>query len=170
MTAGLALSLSGMRRYQPSALAAAVIQVAEAELQQNAREVGGNNQGPFVEKYLAPTGLKAPQPWCAAFASWCVREAARTLKVKPPLPYTASTRSIYDAAKARGLLVPEPEAGDLILWGLLSPPRRYGHTGIVVKRSGGRLVTIEGNRTPRVQKFTHDFAALGRILGFVRLP
>lgn len=170
MTAGLALTLCGMRGFQPSALAAAVIQVAEAELKRNAREIGGNNRGPFVEKYLAPTGLKAPQPWCAAFASWCIREAARTLNVKPPLPYTASTRSLYDAAKRLGLLAPDPQAGDLVLWGLLSPPRRYGHTGIAVKRAGLRLVTIEGNRTPRVQKFTHSLAALGKILGFVRLP
>jgi hypothetical protein len=43
---------SGGSRIGRAALAAAI-----GEINQDAREIGGNNRGPFVRKYFAPAGL-----------------------------------------------------------------------------------------------------------------
>ncbi len=45
------------------------------ELKDGAGEIGGNNRGPHVKKYLndlAPEG----QPWCAGFVSYCFSKNA----------------------------------------------------------------------------------------------
>ncbi|QRQ61236.1 C40 family peptidase [Sphingobacterium multivorum] len=39
------------------------------------REIGGDNKGPEISKYLAYVGLGDGYEWCAAFASWCYGQA-----------------------------------------------------------------------------------------------
>jgi hypothetical protein len=72
-----------------SALAAAI-----GEIQAGAGEIGGNNLGPFVEKYLKPAGLMPPESWCASFASWCYLQACGGNASQMPFPYCPGARAL----------------------------------------------------------------------------
>ena len=52
-----------------------LIATARAELERRVREVGGTNRGTDVEKYQKTVGLRAGDPWCAAFVAWVVTAA-----------------------------------------------------------------------------------------------
>lgn len=146
-------------------LSKSILAVAKAEMRANAREVGGNNRGPFVAKYLEPSGLKPPQPWCAAFASWCLLQATTKHK-QPPLPYLVSAREMFNWARADGFLQQKPAPGSLVFfsrWGLFS---WKGHCGIVSSVNRNRLTVIEGNRSSRVQAFGYDILNIRNLLGF----
>ncbi len=147
----------------------AVLKVAQSELKQGAREIGGNNRGPFVDKYLAPSGVRAPQPWCAAFVSWCLLRAAQDQQVRPPLPYLIRVRSVWSEANRRGWVTEDPQPGDLVVWWRGSKTGPLGHIGIVEARAGSLLGTIEGNRTSRVAQFSYRLGRMPRLLGFVRI-
>lgn len=146
------------------------LRVAEKELEKGAREIGGNNSGAFVEKYLKPAGLRPPQPWCAAFVSWCIAVAAKKVKKPSPIPYTASARRLLYAAIRAGLITHDPQPGDLVVWSRGSPSGPFGHIGIVVKRIGDEIETIEGNREPKVAIFKYRLGKMPRLLGFIRIP
>jgi hypothetical protein len=135
-----------------------------------AREIGGNNLGPFVEKYLSPSGVAPPQAWCAAFVSWCLKEASKRLKVPCPLPYLIRARSFLYEGRKRGWLVVDPAPGDIVVWSRGAPHGPFGHVGLVASRKGHQIGTIEGNRTPEVRRFSYDLREMPRLLGFVRLP
>lgn len=145
-------------------LGLAAINIARAEMKAGAREIGGNNKGRFVAKYLSPAGLHPPQAWCAAFVSWCLQQARRKLEVGPALPYMVSARNLFLAARAAGLALTEPEPGCLIFWKRALPWQ--GHVGFVTAVEDGSIETIEGNRGPRVQTYRYQLRALTRLLGF----
>ncbi|MCW5946742.1 MAG: CHAP domain-containing protein [Fimbriimonadales bacterium] len=147
-----------------------MVLVAKQELEAGAKEIGGNNQGPFVEKYLNPSGIRPPQPWCAAFVSWCLRESARINRTMPPLPYFIRARSFYRDGLSRGLLAKDPQPGDIVVWWRGRKDGPLGHVGIVELRHGQWIQTIEGNRTTKVARFTYDLGRMPRLLGFVRIP
>jgi uncharacterized protein (TIGR02594 family) len=147
-----------------------MLSIAKAERRAGAREIGGNNQGSFVQKYLRPAGLTPPQPWCAAFVSWCLRAAARSIGVEAPLPYTASARLLWSLGRRRGLLASTPQAGDIVVWSRGKSTGPYGHAGIVSMVTEGGFCAIEGNHSSRVEEFRYSLAASSRLLGFVRLP
>jgi hypothetical protein len=44
-------------RFGGSRIGRAALAAAIGEINQDAREIGGNNRGPFVRKYFAPAGL-----------------------------------------------------------------------------------------------------------------
>lgn len=142
-----------------SAAASDLIRVASAEADKKVREVG-RNAGPDVERYLAAVGLKAGNPWCAAFVSWCYL----TSKGLPKAPKwcSGSAVSLYQAAKARKAVCVTP--ADAGFQGKVKPGMIWsraqdaasaaaarkgtwcqGHTGIVVAVDGGGFHTIEGN-------------------------
>lgn len=130
-----------------------------------AREIGGNNQGRFVAKYLQASGLRPPQPWCAAFASWCLLQATTKHK-RPALPYFISAREMFNWARSEGFIQQKPVPGSLIFFsrgGLFS---WKGHCGIVSSVTKNRLTVIEGNRSNRVQAFVYDIAHIRNLLGF----
>ena len=142
-----------------------LLSIAKAEMASGAQEIGGNNRGPFVAKYLAPSGLRPPQPWCAAFISWCLLEATTKLGL-PSLPYFVSAREMFNWAKASGYLVVEPRPGSLVFFsrgGLFS---WKGHCGIVASVTPSTVTVIEGNKSPRVQKFTYKRSRIPQLLGF----
>ena len=85
-------------------LSETALSIARSEIKKGAQEVGGNNRGPFVAKYLQPSGLRPPQPWCAAFVSWCLLSASKKLGLTP-LPYFVSAREMFNWAKASGYVV-----------------------------------------------------------------
>lgn len=124
-----------------------VLAIAGAEADAHVHEVGGNNLGPRVEQYLASVGLGGGQPWCAAFVSWCLRQAGVTVE-----PFTGDTWTIEDWARSKGELFnadlarPQaPQRGDVFLL-LSASTGRPTHTGFVeYVSSNGTFGSIEGN-------------------------
>jgi hypothetical protein len=158
-----------------SAKGRAALEVARGELSQGAGEVGGDNRGPFVKKFLAPAGLSEGQPWCAAFVSWCFFHAAGDQKPAMPFAYQAGARRLLRAFKAAGWAhgpgegyVPVP--GDLAFWWRERPDGSLGHVGFVYEVKDGIVYTVEGNRSPKVAGFHHVLARMEQLLGFGHVP
>lgn len=130
-------------------------------LRAHAREVGGQNRGPWVRLYLhgdqrprdphLPQGVNA---WCAGFVSTVVAQAAATLESDPPFDYHTNCNRLAEDAVRRKLFVSgERAARDLsrIPTGSLLLLRRRGrkdewhHTGVVTQALPKFVRTIEGN-------------------------
>jgi hypothetical protein len=153
----------------------AALAVAIGELKANAREVGGDNRGPFVRKYLAPAGLGEGNPWCASFVSWCFLQAGGGDRTAMPFAYAASARTVLAEFKQHGWsnapgsgYVPVP--GDIVVWWRVSLAGWLGHAGLVHSVRDGMLYTIEGNRSPKVQGFSYVLSRMDRLLGFGHVP
>jgi hypothetical protein len=92
-----------------------------------------------------------------------------------PFPYTVGARDILRKATDAGLQVfhdptaSRPLPGDIAVWWRVAPSGWKGHAGYVHHSDGGRLFTIEGNRTSRVQGFDYPLASVEKLLGFVRI-
>lgn len=147
----------------------AALQLAVAEAAAGRGEVGGNNMGKHVEKYL--NGIVSPPAnWCAGFVCWCLKESGAM-----PFPYTVGARSILTRAENAGLTVfknptsTRPLPGDIVVWWRVALSSWEGHTGYVHHVEGGRIYTIEGNKTSKVEGFDYPVASMDRLLGFARL-
>lgn len=108
--------------------------VTIARSQLGIKEATGNNDGPEIEAYLAATGSKKREPWCAAFLSWVFSKAGYTR------PCTAWSPALFPAS--RQVKVPLPG----ILFGIYFPSlKRIAHCGIIEKVNGNFIIGIEGN-------------------------
>lgn len=153
------------------AIGAQAVKIGEREISLRAGEVGGNNRGPFVTKYLAPAGLTPPQPWCASFVSWCFQQAAKQLGLPMPFAYCPGARRLFNSLVAEGWKVTgDPEPGDLIFWSRGALSSGLGHVGIVEYAHDGMIQTIEGNHTADVARFKYHWQGMLRLLGFCRVP
>lgn len=115
-----------------------VLKVASAEV--GVREKTGRNDGE-VDKYLRAVGLGGSRaPYCAAFVHWVGMQA---LGDANPYPRTAwSPSMVAGGRRVTGDF--RPLGGEAFgIW--FSSKNRVAHTGIVEKREGASLVTIEGN-------------------------
>lgn len=80
------------------------------------------------------------QPWCAAFVSWCMMKAfgldtAKKLLKHWPYVYCPTMADLF-------ALNSNPKVGDIVIF---YRNGTFTHTGIVIKVSGDRFWTIEGN-------------------------
>ena len=144
------------------------------ELNARARELGGNNRGRFVRKYLKPARLPDGNPWCASFVSWCFLEAEVGKKVNMPFAYTAGARALRRQFSKKGWAFQandtiRPEPGDLVFWWRVRATGWQGHVGFVHQLKDGMLYTIEGNKSPRVQGFSYVLTRMEKLLGFGRV-
>ena len=114
----------------------------------------GSNRGEKVEAYLASTGLEGGFPWCAAFVHWCFEQAAHELGTDNPCIRTAGVLDHWNKAGRQGIrrVMHAQATGDpqLVQPGMIfiidtGDPGGAGHTGLVERVEGGKLVTIEGN-------------------------
>jgi len=112
----------------------------------------GSNAGPEVEQYQASVGLKRGDPWCAAFEYFSFAKASEKLGRSNPMIKTGGVLDHWDRARKKGIPVvlatDASENPELVKPGMLfimSTGGGNGHTGIVEKVIGGRLVTLEGN-------------------------
>ncbi len=158
-----------------TAMGRAALQVALNELIAGAGEVGGDNRGPFVKKYLSIAGLSEGQPWCASFSSWCFVEAAGHDLSRLPFRPSAGARDLLRQLKSKELaFAPSeremPQPGDLVFWWRESLASFKGHVGFVHQLKDGMLYTIEGNRSPKVQGFSYVLSRMEKLLGFARVP
>lgn len=105
---------------------------AAAEL--GVRESGAPNDGPRVRAYLLAADIRVPSAWCAAFVSWCFRQAGH------PLPRTGWSPALFPESRIRLL----PASG--LVFGIYFPKLgRIGHCGFVERVQGDWIITIEGN-------------------------
>lgn len=148
----------------------AALAVAIGELTAGAGEVGGNNRGPFVRKYL--NGLAAEgDPWCAGFVSYCFAQPS----AGSPFRYCVGARDILRDFQRRGWACKpssgySPLPGDVVVWWREQLSSTKGHIGIVHQLRGGFLYTIEGNKSPNVQGFSYVFSRMDKLLGFGHVP
>lgn len=133
--------------------------LAEGEANAGAREVGGNNAGPFVEKYLnadRPDGSVRYRglPWCCGFWFWCWINACRLEGVLLPVRFTLSSGTLLDRFRRLGWYVPlrpqdaaplpEPRPGDACFWDY-DGDGEPEHVSMVHRVEGGVLYTVGGN-------------------------
>ncbi|MGC8792314.1 MAG: peptidoglycan-binding protein [Bryobacteraceae bacterium] len=146
------------------------LEAAIGELKAGAGELGGDNRGPWVRKYLnglAPEGTS----WCAAFVSWCYAQHPKGT----PFTYTVSARAMLNEFKRRGWAWAsgsdfQPQPGDVVFWWREKLESWKGHAGLVHQLRDGMLYTIEGNRSSKVQGFSYVFSRMEKLLGFGRVP
>lgn len=105
----------------------------------------GSNRGFWVEKFLKAVGLGGGYAWCAAFVSFCLKEAGIETG---PKKGRAAVRNWENWASREGRLQPMEKAqrGDLV--GYTDNLTGLGHIGICVgmdKRATNWKDTIEGN-------------------------
>ena len=149
------------------------LQFAINELNAGAGEQGGNNKGPWIKKYLQPTGLAEGNSWCAAFISWCFLQAAGGDKKNMPFKYTAGARNVYNQLKQKSFIydanITQPLPGDIVTWWRVSMPSGFGHIAIVHHFKDGFLYTLEGNKAANVAGFSYVKTRMDKLLGYGRL-
>lgn len=156
-------------------LGRAALLIAIEELKNGAGEIGGNNKGKWVKKYLQPAGLGEGNAWCAAFLSWCFLQAAGGDKTKMPFRYSAGARDVFNQIKNKGMDIKStdttytPQPGDIVAWWRVSMASGLGHIGIVHHFKDGFLYTIEGNKAANVAGFDYVKTSMDKILGYGRL-
>lgn len=108
--------------------------------------------------------------WCAAFVSWCARNANIPESV---IPSNVGVRHFYDYYVNQGHgqyhtinSDYEPQPGDLMIWYNHENKDDRSHIGIVEKYENGKITTVEGNiETKRgdstVGRVTYDRNNLG---------
>ncbi|MFZ5432973.1 MAG: peptidoglycan-binding protein [Calditrichota bacterium] len=153
-----------------SRIGRAALKAAIGELKAGAGEIGGNNRGKWVRKYL--NGLaEEGSSWCAGFTSWCFHRVPG----EPPLEYSVGARDILRQFKQRGWAhAPndgyQPLPGDVVVWWRVRADGWQGHVGIVYQLKDGMLYTIEGNKSSKVQGFSYVFSRMEQLLGFGHIP
>jgi hypothetical protein len=115
-------------------------------LAKGAGEVGGNNRGPWVRKYMGVEGL----PWCVGFATWCYRQACARLSLAPLLRERYSSSRFAAEAGAKGWLrsAPSEGPGGIVpghFFVVRGGPTGFRHAGIVRSLGDDFVRTVEGN-------------------------
>jgi len=116
------------------------------------RELTGHNDGVMVEQYLAVTGFKKGNAWCAAFIAWSFERASSELNVVIKTPKSAWAPSWFPPGKViytKGLpssLKVIPERADV--FGIYyAQHKRIGHVGFIDEwpPHDNYAITVEGN-------------------------
>ena len=127
-----------------------VVAYARQHLEQDPREIGGQNKGPWVRLYMKGYEGEA-WPWCAGFASFILNQACDTMDVSLPLEISFSCDILAAGAKNKGIFLKGSVASNRkkITPGSLFLERRisadWTHTGIVVGAENSVFLTVEGN-------------------------
>lgn len=100
----------------------------------------GRNAGPFVVMLLSSIGLKAGNPWCAAFLSYCLTKSGY---LGGPTWGRGSVKRWVEWAESKGKLSGSPERGCLVYW---LNKNGTGHIEIFAGfGADGKYRTIGGN-------------------------
>ena len=142
------------------------------------REVGANNHGPWVKKFLAAVGLPEGYAWCDAFQSFEMEGAAgHRLPIE-----SASVGQTYATGKQLGWAVTKPARGDLVFYDFNGNGQFDDHIGLVVKvvSIGPTLTleTVEGNTSSGLSGSQGDGDGVflrrrivsAKSVGFIRIP
>jgi hypothetical protein len=150
----------------------AALKAAISEMQAGAREIGADNSGSWVDKYLNRV-VATPNNWCAGFVSWCCSQIPGGI----PFRYSVGARDIREQFQKRGWGYDSrqrtPEPGDIIVWWRGQPDGWMGHIGFVHHVADGILFTIEGNKggfPAPVRQFNYVLSRIDKLLGFGQVP
>ena len=103
-----------------------------------------DNWGVWIRVYLAFVGIRTPAPWCAAFVTFKVHQAAKALGVKATMPKTGYCPTIWNWAVKNHHTLAVPQPGCLFLvWN--DSLHRYAHVGFVAEVHGSYFTSVEGN-------------------------
>lgn len=127
-----------------------------ANLNSKTANAGSNNYTKYnqVMHSIQPSNMDYPAPWCDAFVDWLFYTCFGKALAKKMLcgdfdDYTVTSAQLY---KNAGRWTVNPAAGYQIFF-------RNGagicHTGLVVKVSGGKVYTVEGNSSDAVREKTY---------------
>ncbi len=142
------------------------------------QEVGGNNHGPWVKKFLGSVGLPEGYAWCDAFQSFEMEGAAGH---KLPIE-SASVAQTYATGKQLGWAVSKPARGDLVCYDFDGDGQFDDHIGVVVRvlALGPMLTlqTVEGNTSSGEAGsqgdgdgvFLRRRVVSAKSVGFIRIP
>jgi hypothetical protein len=143
----------------PSTTGLAALAVAKQEI--GASEEGGQNQGADVIRFRRGDGTGRPadtrEPWCASFASFCLRIGGYLGRTS-----RSALRLADELEKEGGIVVPYPVPGAIIVWRhrkwFLRLFRRRGHVGICEEYDHEKLLPeqrlltyVDGNAGPSPQ-------------------
>jgi len=131
-----------------------IMDIAVGEI--GVKEATDNNDGARVEEYLAYTGLGTGHAWCAAFVSWCYGKAGLSA------PRNAWSPALFPMARRyTGQQVREGSVRPADLFAIYNQQLgRINHVGIVRKREGNWLLTVEGNVDNRVLSKRRSIATI----------
>lgn len=148
-----------------ASLAALTLQYARQHLRHRPREIGGQNRGPWVRLYM-DGNEGGDWPWCAGFATFCVRQAAETLGEAMPIARTYSCDEIARYAKDRERFLPEGSLSSVksgYLFLVRKTATDWTHVGIVSAQAGdGVFVTVEGNTNDDGNREGYEVCSLRR--------
>jgi hypothetical protein len=146
---------------QPDSFGDRVCRIARAHLYAKARELGGDNRGPFVRHYGRGTDQSVVGfvPWCQVFATHPWLKAAREVGCVLPFNLVTSdgNQSAYvpwvvNEARKVGRFVNGatatariPPGSMFFVPGLIDGQSSHIHVGLVVADDGTTIQTIEGN-------------------------
>lgn len=146
-----------------------VVRVASQHLKASPREVGGQNQGPWVRLYM--NGREGAQwPWCAGFACFVLKQACESAGIAPPIPSSFSCDVLATTAKERQLLLSGTSRGGNgnLRPGCLFLNKRtssdWDHTGVVTGVEEETFLTIEGNTNDEGSREGYEVCA--RVRGY----
>ncbi len=122
--------------------------VAFAHKIAEAREVGGENCGPWVRLYT--NGFEGVKwPWCAGFVSHIIDFCYVKYGKSNPFKYTLSCDNLAQQAKDMGTFVENYTTdllpGSIFLIHKASNVNDWIHTGFIVEANDDHIITIEGN-------------------------
>lgn len=136
-----------------TALSLAVLDAARAVLACGYLETPpGSNRHPWIDAVLRVLGVPVGSSYCAAGATYCLREATRATGLPMPAAGSAGARALLEQFRSAGRSLPperwaEVYPGCLAFW-----PRGkgwQGHVGIVEEvRGDGGLACVEFNAKP----------------------
>lgn len=106
-------------------------------------EIGDTNRGTLPDAVLRYCNTDVGQPWCAAFACYCLHLAG-----VPGSPRDASSSGLYQWAVEHHALVTSPGFGDIGL--IKGGDTGHRHTIIIIGGEPDALHCIEGNEGNQV--------------------
>lgn len=156
----LALPLTGDKAFDAVAIALSQLDYREGN---STADFGGEREGGsknFTEfnRFLGKISGSYSYAWCAAFVSWCLRQAGAGDSAGGSFAsctlWVERLRELGQyATRASGYT---PKRGDLIFFRSAGVSRASDHVGIVRYVKNGRVYTVEGNASNRVS--ARDYA------------
>ena len=127
-------------RIRANALKAAKSQVGVKESPPN------SNRGPMVDEFLAASGLRGQaEPWCAAFVTWCYKQAGYELHGYNTAYCPAWLQRCRTSPEIVQVLPKNVRPGDVVLFDW-QRDAIADHIGFVTSRvKHGEFQTVEGN-------------------------
>jgi len=123
-----------------------IVDIARGYLEEGAREIGGNNRGPWVRLFTG--GLDGDgYLWCGYATRWWARQAGHPWaeRISPNCDVTVANAIKDSRLRPAG---ERPQVGDLFVryrFVGAGSERDYYHQGIVTDAFDVRFATIEGN-------------------------